>query len=788
MSRYGRPEWLDQMPTVGASRNVAIPVDPPAPRAEVEIVEDRAPVTREYRDPTAATRSLQYVSPGRAVPPDWNATKAFEVAVYSNVVVYACFQAIANAISSLPFRVGPDPDRPTDYNVNAPLARLLGPPPGGPNPGMSAEELWHFLIVQYLATGRLGAEIETAAGSSTPAALWPLVSSYLCPIPTTSGTAWWKAFEYGRPSDERRLAPESVFYAWKPRGTDFRQPESALEAAGLDVSIAVMQSRYDYAFLKNDARPAAIVVTEQFEDEESYAAFKAQWEGAHRGPGNAGKTAFVESLGGGERGVTGAVDVKVLGFSPKDAQAAQRYAERLQQIAIALGVPWSRLDASGRTFANASEEDRIFWQQTLLPLMRRLQSAVNIQLAPRLGSDVGWFDISGVKVLTEKADPITAQVGAPAMVQAQLMTINEARADYGLPPLPDGDRLMTADEITALRGGPPVDAAARSAVPEVRAVAEVPSPAAPSQESAPPAPPPEDRGETVEEIEARRTKVWTTTDAAVRNLERAVQRAFEKLFARQLRSVLARLEAKRGRQARAVGEVRALADEVFDPRHWLTETLDEARTLYERIADSAGQKMASRFGIAFDLDAPFVEDFVKSRANQLAGNVTDTTYAAIQDALSEGIAEGESIPDLSARIRHVFDVASTSRATTIARTETISAYNGAAASVASSYGNDVVAGQEWIATRDSRVREQHAERDGERVPIGEPFSGGLAYPGDPSGDPGDVINCRCTVAFLTPDEFGQRSVPVGIARAVLGLARYGVFDERLARQVIRHAA
>ena len=58
--------------------------------------------------------------------------------MYSNVVVYACFQAIANAICALPFRAGADPYKPSDYDTTAPLARLLGPPPFGPNPGMSA--------------------------------------------------------------------------------------------------------------------------------------------------------------------------------------------------------------------------------------------------------------------------------------------------------------------------------------------------------------------------------------------------------------------------------------------------------------------------------------------------------------------------------------------------------------------------------------------------------------------------------------------------------------------------
>lgn len=744
-------------------------------RSESREVATREPAMIEKRDPTAATRSLRWVTPGRATPPDWDAEQAFRLGVYANVVVYACFQAIANAISALPFRAGADPDKPNDYDVKAPLARLLGPPPLGPNPGMSAEELWHFAIVQYLATGRFGWETEVN-GSGTPIALWPLVSRALTPIPSASGVNWFQGFQYGTGNQIRNLTPDRIVYAWQPHGNDFRQPESALEAAHLDVSIAVMQSRYDYAFLKNDARPSAIVVTEAFEDQDSFDAFKGQFNSEFQGPNNAGKTAFVEASGTADKGVSGAIDVKVLGFSPKDAQAAQRYAERLQQIAIALGVPWSRLDASGRTFDNASQEDLIWWEQRLLPLLRRLQSAINMQLAPRLGDQVGWFDLSKVRALQLHVNPITAAVGAPSMVQAQLMTINEGRADYGLPALPDGDRMMTVEEITALRG----------TGTNVNAVRETPVRAEPPETRTPDVP----EVKVLEDPEVRRVKVWTSTNQTVRNLERLWQRGMRRLFARQLTSTLARLEGKRGRAIAAKREIRTLADEIFDPEHWTVETADAVRVLYEQVTATAGARMADRFGIAFDLEAEFAQDFVTARANQLAGQVTDTTYAAIKDALAEGVNAGESIPELAGRVKDVFGTASESRALTIARTEVVSAFNGSSAAIASSYGDDVVAGQEWLATQDARTRESHSAIDGEAVRIGQRFSNGLAYPGDPSGDPAEVVNCRCTVVFLTPEEMTRtkpRRVPLQVARAVLRMVRVGEFDERWMRDALRAA-
>lgn len=756
--------------------------------------ESRALATADQRDPTAATQSIRYTTPGRAVPPDWDAATAFAAAYYQSMVVYACVKLYASTLSRLPFRTGADPNRPKDFDPNSPLARLLGPPPGGPTPTLSARRLWAWTVAQRLVTGRNGWEIETAPGSDVPSALWPLASSSLRPGPSTSGVNWFAGFEYGRPGAMKKLRLEQVAYDWDPSGVDFRQPESALQAANLDIAVSIMQSRYDFAFLKNDSRPAALVVTEQFEDEDNFEAFKRQWNTAYSGVDNAGRTAFVEATGAGDQGVKGAVDVTVLGISQKDAQAAQRHTAAMERTAMALGVAWSLLDASGRTFSNAGQEWQNWVTTRLIPLACDFQDMVNMQLAPRLGNQVGWFDLTSLGI-EETPNPITSAVGAPTMVQAQLMWINEARADYGLPALPDGDRMMTVDEITALKGAAgPADVVRMLTDFEARMVEKIEVREPESTGQAPLAPAPEPVGHVDmladEQVEARRTKLWNQANSRLTALEKQWTRGLRKLFARQERAVIMRLESKRGRAA-SRGEARALADEVFDPAHWLDETRDDTAALYEAVAAASGARVSDLFGLDFDLDAAWVQDFIRARANQLAGQVTQTTYEAIQGALQAGVSEGEAIPELAKRIEDVFDTASTSRAVTIARTETVSAYNGAATLTASSYGPDVVAGQEWIATRDSRTRDEHAGRDGEIVAVGEAFSGGLMYPGDPSGDAADTVNCRCTVALLTPKEMADagrsRMVERRLAHAVLALIQPD-HDERTIRSALRAVA
>lgn len=52
--------------------------------------------------------------------------------------------------------------------------------------------------------------------------------------------------------------------------------------------------------------------------------------------------------------------------------------------------------------------------------------------------------------------------------------------------------------------------------------------------------------------------------------------------------------------------------------------------------------------------------------------------------------------------------------------------------------------KQWDAALDSRTRDSHARLDGEIRELDEKFSNGLMFPGDPSGRPEEVINCRCT--------------------------------------------
>lgn len=710
----------------------------------------RLPETRtssavEVRNPRAATVNLSYRSPGAPMVAEWDAEEAFRFGYLSNIVVYRCVQIIAETIAALPFRAGRSMTDPQNFNEGAPLAKLLGPPPYGPNPEMAADDIWANAISQYLVAGRFGWEIEYAGkiGGSQVMGLWPLAAHRLGTIPTSGHTSreYFAGFTYGPRGEEIKLSTDQVFYMWRPSLHDYRQPESALQAARYDIAVAVMQDRYDNAFLRNDARPASVMIVQRFAERSQYAAFKEQINSEYGGPDNAGKTMILESEGDEDGNVSGAMTVQTLGISQKDAEFIKRHELKFRNIAIALGVPWSKLDSSGRTWDNADKEDETWEESTIIPLCRKLQNHVNMKLAPKVGSEVGWFDLTTLK----SSKPVShfQQVPLTEAYRVGIITHEESRAEVGLEPAEPGDEFYQE---------PP----AQIAVPE-QPILDLPSEEVEVERTVPVV---ETRAEEPDD-NLRKVKIYNEHTQRVDAQERTWRRSFSKQFARQEAEVIKRLEGKRARQVLR-GEGRALWDETFDPEYWRAATEAEVVNLYEMTYTVGGQPIAARFDIAFDIEAPGVQQQIATRSSLLAQSVTKTTHEAIRKELGEGVAKGEGIPELSARVRSVFDSASKARSEMIARTEVSAAFNSAALEVVRDLPPDVVAGKEWIGSGDNDECVEYAARG--PVSMGDSWDGLDAPPSHP--------NCRCTVAFLTPAEMGdlaprRKMVELRVARRLI---------------------
>ena len=117
----------------------------------------------------------------------------------------------------------------------------------------------------------------------------------------------------------------------------------------------------------------------------------------------------------------------------------------------------------------------------------------------------------------------------------------------------------------------------------------------------------------------------------------------------------------------------------------------------------------------------------------------------------QGILQGESMDKIAKRLRNVQEMNKT-QAIRSARTIVTGAENkGRQDSYKRAEEDGIVMKREWIATNDSRTRHWHAELDGVEVDIDEPWHnefGEIMFPGDPSADPANTYNCRCSMRSI----------------------------------------
>ena len=137
--------------------------------------------------------------------------------------------------------------------------------------------------------------------------------------------------------------------------------------------------------------------------------------------------------------------------------------------------------------------------------------------------------------------------------------------------------------------------------------------------------------------------------------------------------------------------------------------------------------------------------------------ISQTTIDQIEQVLQQAQREGWGVEET---VKELEDEDLTKfRARLIVRTETVKATN--ITQLAAADNEDYEMEKMWIAIEDSRTRKSHSHAgvDGERIPLDQPYSNGLMYPGDPNGGPEEVCNCRCTQGYFAARDNNGRLIP-----------------------------
>ena len=589
-----------------------------------------------------------------------------------------------------------------------------------PNAHYSGRLLWMATMISYQIDGN-AYWVKARANNGGVTELWYVPHWLIQPKIERDSTGYIDYYEY-RPGgpDVVKLDPGDVVhfrFGLDPRNT--RKGLSPLASLLREIFTDDEAAAFTASILKNLGVPGILVAPKEAgtisPDEmiETKEALKNKFTGDKRG----------EPLV-----LSGPTELVQFGFNPQqmDLKTLRRIPE--ERVTAVFGVPavvcglGAGLDRS--TFANFYEAREAAYESNIIPTQNIIADELHVQLLRDFESQLDQFQVrfdnSKVRVLQEDENKAAIRYGT--LYKNGLIRRAEARTRLGFEATPE-------DDIYFEPKAPPADVLAG---PGKRA-----------------------RILDVETKAANNESEWKKFDK--------VRRAQEEKLAKKI-------AAQFNREADRLG----LSDLRADPESILAmidegaaEWSDLLSGSYVDIATVFAQRQAAKLGLGA-LDVVDYQALAEKWASKVAlervRDITDTTKELLRDAITRGIENGDSIPDIAQSLLDMYDQwagrgdsgIDATRAMRIARTETGMAANRGANEGAGMIAEDAGLQLEsiWLATADDRTRETHAAIDGERVPYGEPFSNGLLYPGDPSGPPEETVNCRCAIAHQVVGQGG----------------------------------
>jgi len=242
---------------------------------------------------------------------------------------------------------------------------------------------------------------------------------------------------------------------------------------------------------------------------------------------------------------------------------------------------------------------------------------------------------------------------------------------------------------------------------------------------------------------------WLKTDRKRSRFERLYSLKFRQALSQQFKDVAARVTPDNFRSEQVLNEVTESDIAPIFKSLYRNVGVEFARESYSTHKSKSEEQFE-------DTWTTYMNNYAQTVAGKRIVSITEETKRIIlrfiQAEIDAGVNDGLGTDVIARNIQKSLlengvNIARW-RAKMIARTEVVGASNVGALEGARSLGQPMQ--KIWIATRDNRTRDAHAAAEGLTVELNDNFDVGcemLSCPGDPSGSPENVINCRCAVAF-----------------------------------------
>lgn len=628
-------------------------------------------------------------------PANWTGTdflRALDISLYASRAVGIRAQNVGDTEFELR-------DAKGDVIENDPLLNLLY----RPNPLFTGRQFWALWQTYYDCVGETYVYLETGQRTFTDpksvTALHLLVPTNVTPKFGPDGMV--TGYEYRNGAATTVYSPENVIYVHNPDPSSPLRGRSLLRAGVSAIQTESQISSYHARVLENGGKVEGVF---KFKTPSLTRAQLSEMKDAYQKEYGSAKKAGLPLFLGGD------ADYVRTGLSPDELSYLEAKKVTLDDICIMTGVPRSMMGSTTDVkFDNADADRAIFLRETVKPLVRTLVTALDERLFPD-GRNLGFRDMVPENRSERRQDVTTAAA-------TNCMTVNEKRAalkdiGFDLEDVDGGDDVLVPFSLVPAGTEP---------APQGEATKRVKSVVHPLRDP---------------EVRAMYGRIMVKRlDAR----EKTFMAALTRYFMGQEKRITEALDPKKTRIFRKEG----LIDEVLSIELEVKIGKESLLPLLTELLKQAGIDAAELAGSpdAFNLTSG-IAGWLDSRAEIFLRQVNETTFEMLKRDFADSLAAQEGRDGLVRRIRDTYGEISKGRASLIARTEV---HNATQYGTMEGYKAAGLAVKIWVTVEDSATRDSHAMQDGEERPIGIPFTNGLMFPGDPSGPPGETVNCRCTI-------------------------------------------
>lgn len=503
-----------------------------------------------------------------------------------------------------------------------------------------------------------------------PTEIWPLYSQYVRIIPDKQ--KFISHYEFVVTEAEKHIVkPESIVHFKYVNPQDAFYGLGPLQAAVLAADLSEGMNTYETSLLKNDARPDMALIlpeTAGMPKGDELKRQRKEWYQRFRGVKKKGNLVIL----------SGGAELKEVSLTPKEMAFLEGRKATRTEICAIFGVPESKVSTEDVNRANAEAGDYAYMKDTVLPRIRKVEQKINEKLLPMF--DERLFCAFDNPVPEDKEHRLKE-------IESHLKTgysaPNEEREKDGLDPVAWGEEPLVPMNIRPLS-------------------TEQPTPQPFNQGQQPPK-------------KSVKSPGLPPLNHPTNFINEPFVEAMKEYYTEVSVEVLTGFDR----------DIKSPADDYmsawFDMQKWNGRLWVKSEPFVRYTMMAGGEKALKQITVdrVFDPMNPAVTRALSLHRYGSVQSVNSTIVKTLRKKLSEGMAEGENVPDLRKRVETVFTDLSAYGAERIARTETIWAWNEGARQGYKQSG--VVEKLQWVSSGDQRSCDFCLDMDGRIVGINDSF-------------------------------------------------------------------